>query len=528
MRALLLLSGILVVCASAMLAQISVTTVNYDNNRTNTNLQETVLSASNVTPSTFGKLYTYPVDGYIYTQPLYVAGLTLPAGRTVNAVFVATMHNTVYAFDADAERDRVNPVLWSLNLGPSVPAANYGTRDIDPEVGILSTPALDLNTNTLYVVANTLEADGKYYYRIHALDLATGAEKFGGPAAIQAMAFGSSAEGDTADSSGVVAFDSSIHLQRMGLIISQGVLYIGFGSHGDLGNYHGWLLGYDASNVSNLLYTFDVTPNGGKGALWQSGRGPAVDGDGNLYVETANGDFDGVANFSQTFLKLDPHLAVLDYFTPSSWYSDGPDLDDDLGSNGPTLVPGTNLLVGGSKLGSLYVMSSQAMGGIQDGDGQIVQSFPAVGFGIFNTALWNRSDGPLFYLQADRDGVKAFRMDLSTGQFTTSPVSESNTTNGTPYQGMTVSSNGEQPGTAILWTTSADDTMHAFDALDLTNELWNSNMNYDRDNIGSFAKFASPTVVNGKVFVPTFASHLLMYGLLDPAQALPAPSGGRR
>jgi hypothetical protein len=161
------------------------------------------------------------------------------------------------------------------------------------------------------------------------------------------------------------------------------------------------------------------------------------------------------------------------------------------------------------------------MGGTDDGDPQIVQGFDAIGFGIFNCALWNRSDGPLLYLQAASDGVKAFRMDPSTGRFQISPVSQSNTINGTPYQGMTISANGEDRKTGILWTTSADDAIHAFDASDLAKELWNSDMNFDRDNIGSFAKFASPTVTNGKVFVPTFSNQLLMYGLLRTGQVPP-------
>ena len=227
-------------------AQVNILTANGNNDRTNSNLQETQLSPATVTSSTFGKLGVLPVDGQVYSQPLIVSGLSVSGGTTHNVVFVTTMHNSVYAFDADA----MSPVstLWQVNLGASVPALLlYGPDgDIANEIGILSTGVIDLQRGVLYVVADTLVGGTPVFY-LHALDLATGAERLNGPVALTASVPGTGSE---ARPDGTVPFDPMRHIQRPGLLLANDAVYVAFGSHGDQDPYHGWMIGYDASDVS--------------------------------------------------------------------------------------------------------------------------------------------------------------------------------------------------------------------------------------------------------------------------------------
>ena len=499
-------------------AQVSVVTANYDNARTNANLNEQVLNPSNVNTGQFGLLFSLTVDGEIYAQPLYVSGLVMPGGGVVNVVYTATMHNSVYAFDADA-----GSLIWQVNLGASVPSSYYGSKfgvsDITPEVGILSTPVIDPVAQVIYVVANTYE-NGEYLYRLHALDLATGIEEMNGPAVIQA-----SVEGGGVDSvGGSVAFNPSEQLQRPGLLLSGGVIYVAFASHGDEDPFHGWIIAYDSSDLSQQIGAFNTTPNGAEGGIWQCGRGLATDDSGNIFTVVGNGDFDGSENFGESFLRLATAsgLAVADSFTPDNWQGldEG---DQDLGTAGPVLVPNTNLILGGSKGGELYVLDSTNMGGIQDGNTQAIQIFQALGGFLFNMALWATASGATVYVQGESDGVKAYC--LSGGTFDTTPCSSNPTVAATAKGGIALSANGSMPGTAILWTTTtsavnaplAPGTLHAFDASNVSNELWNSNLTGGPDVLSSFAKFANPTIANGKVYVPTFSNQLVVYGLRGPS-----------
>jgi hypothetical protein len=375
-------------------AQVNVLTVNYDNARTNSNLNETILNHANVNSGQFGKLFTLQVDGQVYTQPLYVNGVTIPGKGVHNVVYVTTMHNSVYAFDADPVA--THDPFWQVNLGPSVPADNYSNpgnpyTDIKNEVGLLGAPVIDLGTNTLYVVADTFDGSN-YSYVLHALDITSGQEKNGGPAVIHA-----SVKSEGPDSqNGVVTFDPYQHLQRPGLLLLNGVVYIAFGSHADQEPYHGWILGYDAASVSHQVSKFNVTPSGMGGSIWQAGHGLAADELGAIYVVTANGDFDGASNFGETVLKLTatPALSPADWFTPGD-YGALNDADKDLGSCSALLLPGTDLLLVGGKGGQLYLLNRKQMGHVVAGDTQIVQSFTPFNFGIFDMALWNRSDGPI-------------------------------------------------------------------------------------------------------------------------------------
>ena len=511
--------AILFVCAllaSSAPAQVSVLTVNYGNARTNANLNETILNPLNVNATQFGKLFSLPVGGYINAQPLYLQDVAIPGKGTHNVVYVVTQHNDVYAFDADTQQSP----LWHVNLGPSVPGADYQLDDL-PEVGILGTPVIDDNTKTIYVVAHTKE-NGDYLYRLHALDIATGDEKFGGPTIIVASA----PSQNQGSQNGLFSFVASDHLQRPGLLLLNGVVYIAFGSHSDAGAFHGWLMGYNAANIQQQTSVLLTSPRGWGASIWQGGRGPVADKQGNIYVVTGNGSYDGAVNWGMSVMKVGTSsgtTAVTDWFTPDNWQTLD-DLDSDFGSCGPVLTSAGTIIAGG-KEGILHLLDTQNMGHSQAGNGQVLQRFQAIGFGIFNMAYWERADSPIVYVRAYNDAVKAFRM--TNGQFETKPFSQSTFTSGLPFDGMSVSANGAAQFSAILWVTSTKAAhtggaavLYALSASDVSKELWDSNMNASRDAVGNLAKFTAPTIANGKVYVPTFSNQLVVYGLLAQKQVI--------
>jgi uncharacterized protein (TIGR03437 family) len=503
-----------VLCALLSHAAVNILTANGDNDRTNSNLQETQLSLATVNASAFGKLGVFSVDGQVYSQPLVVSGLSIAGKGTHNVVFVTTLHNSVYAFDADAMSGI--STLWQVNLGISVPSLLlYGPDgDIANEVGILSTGVIDLQRGILYVVVDVLQNGAPVFY-LHALDLATGAERLNGPVALTASVPGT---GSAARADGTVPFDPMQHLQRPGLLLANNVVYVSFGSHGDMDPYHGWMLSYDASDLSRQVGVYMSTPNGNAGSIWQSGRGPAADSLGNIYAITGNGDYDGVRNFGQSFVKVSAGLsATLDSFTPSNWKSMS-DNDFDI-SAGPALITGTHTIIGADKGGQLYVVNGDAMN--QPGSAVIVQASTG---SIFNLAVWSLGPSALVYTQGEGEPVKCFQV---TGN-TVNPKPVSAGLNSIPYGriGMTISANGVQDGSGILWETTGDyfagapGTLHAYDASNLANELWNSDMNPARDQMSSITKFVAPTVANGKVYVPGNSNAVTVYGLLPP------PGGG--
>ena len=520
-------SAFLALSLPVMVGAQSVLTANYDNARTNANLSETILTPGNVGPNSFGKLFALSVDGQIYAQPLYMSGVSV-GGATHNVVFVATMHNSVYAFDADAPA----APLWTVNLGPSIPSSSFDVpdqpyTDIEPEIGILGTPVIDPSTGTLYVVAGTLASAGAGktapLYSLHALDVTSGAERFGAPAGITGEVTGI---GD-ASINGVVTFDPAQHLQRPGLALSNGIVYIGFGSHGDTAPFHGWLFACSASDVSRRPAVFNPTPNGSGGAFWQSGRAPAIDSAGNLYVVSSNGDTDGITSFSDSMLRLDPGtLALADWFAPSDVQILN-DSDDDLGALGAILIPNTGLAVTGGKAGKIFLLNQAKLGNLNSTDSQVPQKFQPFSFGIFNAALWTRSTGKAtLYLHGANSPVQSYAFTGNT--FAEKPVSQSIASFNVPFQGMTVSANGGRYGTGVLWVITADafplpstGTLRAYDADDLTSELWDSGMN-SADAVGQFSKFANPTVANGKVYIPTGSQQLLVYGLSAGSNPVPA------
>jgi uncharacterized protein (TIGR03437 family) len=495
---------------------VNVLTDNYDNTRANANLHETILSTLNVNSTQFGKLFSLPVNGAINTQPLYVQGVAIPNKGAHNVVYVGTHHNDVYAFDADTQ----GASLWQVNLGPSVPGTDFNVSDLT-EIGILGTPVIDITTNTLYVVAFTKES-GDHIYRLHALDVATGGEKFGGPTVIAATVVGNS-HFDSKNNQ--IVFNATDHLQRPGLALWNNTVYIGFGSHDDIGIWHGWLLGYNAATLQQVS-AINTSPSGWGASIWQGGRAPAIDDEGNIYVSTGNGSFTGTSDYAESFMKFSTSSGVptlVDWFTPDN-YSHLTDLDSDLGSCGPILSR-LGWLVGGGKEGVVYLIDRRHLGHTQTGNGQILQHFPAIGFGIYNMAFWDRLGGPTLYVRADLDVVKAFK--IVNNQFQTTPVSQSSVGGALPYDGMAISANGSAGYSGILWVSleqngDHDDvgTLHAFSAADLTQELWNSDMNAARDGLGMLAKFTAPTVANGKVYVPNFSGSLMVYGLLSQKAAV--------
>ncbi|MGD0777517.1 MAG: hypothetical protein ABSC05_32385 [Candidatus Solibacter sp.] len=508
---------LLVFCALLSHAQVNILTANGDNNRDNANLQETQLSPATVSSSTFGELGVLPVDGQVYSQPLYVSGLAISGGRR-NVVYVTTMHNSVYAFDADA----MSPVsiLWQVNLGTPVPSSLlYGSPwgDIANEVGILSTGVIDLQRGALYVVADVLEYGAPVFY-LHALDLATGAERFNGPVALTASVSGSGSE---ALADGTIPFDPMLHIQRPGLLLANDSVYAAFGSHGDQDPYHGWMLGYDASDLSRQVGVYMSTPDGNAGAIWQSGRGPAADELGNIYAITGNGDNDGLRNFGEAFVKVSATGSdTLDSFAPADWESMS-DNDVDI-SAGPALVSGTHTVIGADKEGGLYVIDGDAMS--QAGGATVIAASAG---SIFNFAVWSAGGNASVYTQGQGEPVKCFQV---TGN-SVSPDPVSTAVNAIPYGriGMTISANGVEAGSGILWETTGDynygtpGTLHAYDASNLANELWNSDMNQARDQMPPITKFVSPTVANGKVYVPGYSNVVMVYGLFSPAPSVSPP-----
>jgi hypothetical protein len=541
-RALFVLPCILLLAAEP-LAQTSVVTQHNDAARTGANLTETILTTTNVNVSEFGKLFERAVDDEIYGQPLYANGVSVPGVGIKNVVYVATNNDSVYAFDAD-DVTRTTP-LWRVNY--TNPAAGIvpvsrtdvgqacGTYvDFAGNIGIGGTPAIDAVSQTIYFVARTKE-NGTFVQRLHALDIRDGTERAGSPVVIQASVTGT---GDGRDAQNNIAFNARTENQRAGLLVDHGTLYITWASYCDQGPYHGWILGYDVSSLQQVM-VYNTSPDGGLGGIWQSGGGLAADATGNLYALTGNGSFNGDTggrNFGNSFIKVSPAGSLLDWFTPYNW-SFLNATDEDLGIQNALLIPNTNLVVGGGKEGVMYVVDRSNMGHFRAGNnGQVVQSFQASSAARMNGApvYWNSPTyGPAIYVWPAGDPLKVFRL---VGTQFTIPASAQSTAlaaGGMPGGMLSLSANGGAAGTGILWATlsNAADANHApqpgilraYDAGNVTRELWNSQQNAARDALGNFSKFSPPTVVNGKVYVASQSNKLVVYGLLGAGTGNTAP-----
>jgi hypothetical protein len=502
-------------------------TYHNDNLRTGQNPKEVTLAPANVNSTEFGKLFSYSTDGTSYAAALYMANVNMGANGIHNVVYVATAHDSVYAFDADTPS--ANP-LWKVSfLGTgvtTVPSGDTGDCcDQIPEIGITGTPVIDPNTGTIYVVAKTKETSGgntTYVQRLHALDVATGAEKSSGPVVIQASVSGT---GD-GTSGGKVAFDALHENQRPALLLSNGVVYIGWAANYDVHPWHGWLIGYNASNVQQQIMAYNATANGYGGGIWQSGGGPGVDASGNIYFATGNGTFDantGGADYADSVEKLSPSGTVLDYFTPHD--QDNLNTNDlDLGSAGPVLLLDQSsgsyphILISAGKGGTIYVINRDGMGHYNaSNDSQIIQELAGV---LPNgTSDSGNFSAPVFfngyvYFGAVSDTVKAFQ--LSNGMLNTVPSSHTPETYQNRGGTFAISANGTSNG--ILWTVQDNGAgvpgiLYAYDATNLATELYNSSQAGTRDTLDVATKFNIPIVANGKVFVVTKTT-LTVFGLL--------------
>ena len=492
-----------------------------DNGRTGQNANETVLSPTNVNQTQFGKLFSYAVDGFTYASPLYVANVSIPGKGFHNVVYAATEHDSVYAYDADG---LTTTPLWKVSFlvggATTVPCNDVAEcGDIPTEIGITSTPVIDPNSGTLYVVAKTKES-ATYVQRLHALDITTGAEKSGSPVVIQASVPG------TGDGTSTVAFNSLRENQRTGLLLSNGIIYLGFGSHGDNPIYHGWIIAYNATTLQQVM-AYCSTPDGAEGGIWQSGGGLATDATGNLFFAAGNGDFTantGGRDYGDTVEKLSPSGTVVDYFTPyNQAYMSSTNIE--LGSAGPVMLldqPGANphLLVTAAKNGTIYVVNRDNMGHYNSSnDNQIVQNL--VNALVNSDAESGNYSSPAYfngfiYFAAVNDHLKAFQ--LTNGLLSTSPSSQSAVTY--PYRGGSFAISADGTSNGILWAmqdnsfgTPDSGVLRAYDAGNLTNELYNTTQAGTRDALDVANKFSIPLVANGKIFVVSH-TQLIGYGLL--------------
>jgi hypothetical protein len=509
-------------------AQVAVITQHNDNSRTGQNLNETVLTTSNVNVGAFGKLFFRTVDGQIYAQVLYVPKLTIN-GAVRNVVYVATENNSVYAFDAD--RAGASSPLWHVKLGTPVPNtdAGPGCVGLNPQVGITSTPVIDTSSNTLFVVAKTKNiSNNTYHFNLHALDLSSGAEKFVGPVEITGQVPGTG----VSSSNGLVPFQPLSQNNRPGLLLLNGVVYVAFGSMCETPPWHGWIFGYSASTLQPQAI-YNTTPNGDSGGIWGGGVGLLADAS-NIYFMTGNGTFDantGGVDFGDSIVKVSAlaGLAVADYFTPFN-QSVLESVDLDLGSGGPMALPGTGMIVGMGKDNRLRLVNTSNMGIFNSTVDADVQEFQAASSGVFIGApvYWNSPNfGPVIYLWGSGDYLKAYQF---TGvKFVTKPVSTGGiqgVLGGSNSVPLSLSANGSTAGTGIVWAAgplsgsaayqTVPGVLRAFDATNLTRELWDSQQSPLRDGVGSYAKFNPPTIANGKVYVGTFSGQLLVYGLNPP------------
>jgi hypothetical protein len=526
-------------------AQVDVTTYHNDISRTGANTEETILTPANVNSTQFGKLFTTAVDGDVYAQPLYLAGVSI-AGAAHNVLYIATEHDSVYAIDADS-----GAIYWQINLIPaggrtvnSNTDVQAGCTDLVPEIGITGTPVIDTTTGTLYVVAKSWVNGGAEQY-LHAIDVATSAEKFGGPVKIAA-----SVPGAGYDAVGnVVSFSPLFENQRTALLLENGHVVMGWSSHCDVDPYHGWVMSYSASSLAQEA-VFNDSPNGKRNGIWMSGGGFAADASGNIYLPTGNGTWNGTSDLGDSIVKLGPPsggvFPLADYFTPYNQANLASN-DIDVAAGGLVLLPalssGQQLLAQQGKQGTIYLLDRNDMGkycvnqspACKNSDPQIVQEIPGASSGIWGSpAFWNNN----LYWTGANDHIKAYAFNANgSGLISKAPTSESARTFAFSAPIPSVSSNGNTNG--ILWALdgSADDStcdgggsnclgLYAYDATNLANVLYSSTQAANnRDSPGNAVKFETPIIANGKVYVGT-QHGVSAYGELGvtvPAVFNPAP-----
>ena len=536
---------------------VAVLTQHDDNNRSGDDLNEASLNVSNVNTNTFGLIYTRPVDDQIYAQPLVATNVTIPGKGVHNVVYVATVNDSVYAFDADDPT--VNNPYWETNFLGTVGGTNITVpvnsdmngacnpyHDFSGNIGIVGTPVIDPGSQIMYLVVRTKQTTAlstNFVQQLYALDITTGTNRIA-PVVISATYGG-------------VTFDPQKNNQRTALTLANGNVYMGWSSHCDWTPYHGWVMAYNATTLAQVAVYADTTGTNGttglQGGIWMSGQGPAADTSGNIYVSTGNGTVGttnngptDLTNRAMSFLKLNGStLSIVSWFTPYNYsFLNGGDWD--LGAGGILLIPGTSLAIGGGKSSSavsahLYLVNRDNMGGLSTGtsDTNILQAIPVTPTGLgFNhihgaPVWWQGPDGGYIYVWGESDHLHQYKFDPVNNVFITPAYSQSPTPawiNGMTGGMLSVSANGTNAGSGIVWaahqfTGDANQAvrpgiMHAYDAQSVTNELWNSEQYGARDSVGLYAKFVPPTVANSKIYLATFSGRLNVYGLLPSGPPL--------
>jgi hypothetical protein len=516
-------------CINKSMGQTNVLTQHNNNTRAGLNNHETLLTTSNVNTTTFGKLFTLSVDDQVYAQPLVYSKLNI-GGRFYNAVFIATVNNSIYAYDGNNGN-----LLWNKNYtvaGDRPPKntdmLNGNYHDFTGNIGIVGTPVIDSATQTMYFVARSTDGTNFYQY-LHAINIVDGSERtsFGSPVLITASVPGTGG----GSKNNVVSFDPRRGNQRCALTLVNGTVYVAYSSHGDWQPYHGWLLGYDAGTLQQKI-VYNTTPNGQEAAIWECGMGISADASGNLYVVTGNGtvgtttDPTNPINRGESAMKLVPNgntLTIASYFTPNTYLTLNSG-DKDYGCMGSFLLPNSNTFFTGAKDGNVYVLDKDNMGGYSAAANQNKQTILLT----TNTeihgqaAYYKGSNNEFAYVWGEKDVLHAFPFDRGSNTFGSPTNSTAKGPNGGSGAVLSVSSNGTTNGTGIVWAAYAPigdagsstrpGILRAFDANDVTKELWN-NTTVSSDNAGNYAKFSSPTIANGHVYLPTFSNQVVAYGL---------------
>ncbi len=508
-------------------AQVNVLTWHNDNQRTGANLAETILTPAVVNAAIFGKVGFLATDAKPDAQPLYVTGVAVPGFGKRNVIYVATENDTLYAADADT-----GAVLWQVSVLKAGETASddRGCGQVTPIIGITSTPVIDRKTGphgTIYLVAMSKDSQGGYHHRLHALDLATGAEEFGGPMEIAATFPGN---GPTS-SGGYVTFDPAQYKDRAALLLLNGVVYTTWASHCDAYPYTSWVLGYDHLTLQQTS-VLNLTPNGSEGAIWGAGAGPATSPSGEIFLLTGNGTFDTTLNssgfpasgdFGNAMVALEPSpgaLQVKDYFTMYNTQSESGS-DTDLGSGGAMVLPpildaggvAHYLVVGAGKDGNLYLAHRKSLGGFHPQGDKIYQQLTgALPGGIWSAPAYY---GGYIYYCPQGGQLRAFQFSPVTAKLGTTPSSMSSYSFTYPGAIPSVSATGAANG--IVWATDGGANpavLHAYLATDLSQELYNSSQAAGgRDNFGAGNKFVTQTVANGKVYVAS-QSGVAIFGIL--------------
>jgi hypothetical protein len=501
---------------------IDVSTYHYDNARTGQNLGETTLTLSVVNQTIFGQLGSFAVDGKVQAEPLYLSNVTIPGLGPRNVLYVVTEHSTVFAFDADAT-GATTSYLWktSAPLPGETSGDDRGCGQVSPEIGITSTPVIDRARGAIYVVAMSKDPQGNFFQRLHALDLTSGKELFGGPIAIAATYPGSGAN----STNGTVVFDPAQYKERAGLLKVGSTIYTTWASHCDLPPYTSWVIAHNADTLQQVG-AIDLVPNGNDGGIWMSGAAPAADSQGNIYLISGNGDFDATmdangfpanSNCGNCFAKVSPAMTLLDYFTPANTTPES-NSDTDFGSGGPLILPDVvdstgatrHLILGSGKDANIYVLDRDKMGKfnpVKSNPYQQISGELAQG-GIYGKPSY--FNGTVYYA-AVKDFLKAF--PIVKGQLAQKPSSQAPVAfiefPGAPV----ISASGELNGIVWIVDNGNPAILHAYDATNLANELYNSDRAANgRDNFAGY-KFITPTVANGKVYVGT-SSSVVVFGLL--------------